>query len=78
MQILKGVPYGQEIEGMTRHIFLEGSDEDPADFFWSIARPRAEFGANDEGGESACAISLTVKEWIRYLNDGVLSQVQHC
>jgi Transglutaminase-like superfamily. len=71
-QISKGVPYGQEIELPPSGLRLTGFNANSFDYFWTIAWLHAEFEVNDE------AVSLTVKEWIRYLNNGILSQAQRC
>ena len=60
-----GCPYGQELELMTEGITLWGQE-----FFWTIAKPIAEFDASDE------AIRLAAEAWKRILEVGTLSQGQ--
>jgi hypothetical protein len=60
-----GCPYGQELELLDGGITLWGKD-----FFWTMAKPLAEFEASDE------AIDLARKEWARFLETGKLRQNQ--
>ncbi|OGL43412.1 MAG: hypothetical protein A2161_05835, partial [Candidatus Schekmanbacteria bacterium RBG_13_48_7] len=65
MGSMVGCPYGQELELMDYGISLWGQD-----FFWTIARPVAEFEASDT------AIGLATSNWNRYMEMGILSQGQ--
>lgn len=65
MGVMVGCPYGQELELMTEGITLWGQE-----FFWTIAKPIAEFEASDE------AIRLAAEAWNRILEVGTLSQGQ--
>jgi len=65
MSTMVGCPYGQELELVTEGITLWGRE-----FFWTIAKPIAEFEASDE------AILLAAEAWNRYLEVGTLSQGQ--
>lgn len=65
MSSMRGCPYGQEAELLTSAITLWGQD-----FFWTIATPLAEFEADEE------AISLAKKSWIRFREEGKLSEGQ--
>jgi len=60
-----GCPYGQEIELLTPGVILTGQD-----FFWTIAKPLAEFEAT-EG-----AARLAAKAWTHYLETGALVPAQ--
>lgn len=65
MGCMIGCPYGQEIELLSAGVNLHGQD-----FFWTIAKPLAEFEPTDE------AIRLAESAWNRYLETGTLSQAQ--
>jgi hypothetical protein len=60
-----GCPFGQEIELLTPGVNLLGQD-----FFWTIAKPLAEFEASEE------ATRMAAEAWVRYLHKGVLSEGQ--
>ncbi len=60
-----GCPYGQEVEFLDGGMTLWGND-----FFWTVAKPLAEFEPTDE------AIGLATEEWIRFLETGRLGQNQ--
>jgi len=60
-----GCPYGQEIELLTPGVTLTGQD-----FFWTIAKPLAEFEATEETARVAA------KAWTRYLETGSLAPAQ--
>ena len=60
-----GCPYAQEIEFLDGGVSLWGND-----FFWTMGKPLAEFGASDK------AIVLVKNEWNRFLGSGELSQAQ--
>jgi hypothetical protein len=65
MAAMVGCPYGQEIELLTTGVMLFGQD-----FFWTLAKPLAEF----ETGEDATR--LAAEAWSRFLDTGVLSPGQ--
>ena len=65
MGSMVGCPYGQEIELWTSGVTLWGQD-----FFWTIAKPLAEFQPDEE------AIALATESWQRYLQEGQLSTGQ--
>ena len=65
MGFMVGVPYGQEIEMLTSGVSLSGQD-----FFWTIAKPLAEFEPTEE------AIRLAAEAWNRYLETGKHTQGQ--
>ena len=65
MGVALGCPYGQEIELLTPGVMLTGQD-----FFWTIAKPLAEFEATEE------AARLAAKAWTRYLETGALAPTQ--
>ena len=60
-----GCPYGQEIELLTPGVMLIGQD-----FFWTLARPLAEFEVGEEAGR------LAAEAWKRFLEMGKLTQGQ--
>ena len=60
-----GCPYGQEIEMLTSGVYLCGQD-----FFWTVAKPLAEFEPQEE------AIRLATEAWRHYLETGALTQGQ--
>ncbi len=65
MGTMLGCPYAQELELMSRGISLWGQE-----FFWTIAKPIAEFEAD------AKALALAAEAWNHYLEVGTLSQGQ--
>lgn len=65
MGAMVGCPYGQEIELLTTGINLFGQD-----FFWTQAKPLAEFEPTKE------ATRLAAEAWGRYLETGTLTQGQ--
>jgi hypothetical protein len=65
MGVALGCPYGQEAELLTAGVNLTGQD-----FFWTMARPLAEFEATEE------AARLAAKAWTRYLETGALAPAQ--
>src|SRR5262249_19200147 len=65
MGVALGCPYGQEMELLTPGVLLTGQD-----FFWTIAKPLAEFEATEE------AARLAAKAWTRYLETGALTPAQ--
>jgi Transglutaminase-like superfamily len=65
MGVALGCPYGQETELLTAGVMLTGQD-----FFWTIAKPLAEFEATEE------AARLAAKAWTRYLETGALAPAQ--
>jgi hypothetical protein len=65
MGVSVGCPYGQELELLDSGVTLWGTD-----FFWTVAKPLAEFEASSE------AIDLARREWERYLATGNLSEGQ--
>jgi hypothetical protein len=60
-----GCPYGQEAELLGSGVTLWGQD-----FFWSMAKPLAEFEPTDD------AVRLAVVGWTHYLETGTLTQGQ--
>jgi hypothetical protein len=60
-----GCPYGQEIELLTSGVSLSGQD-----FFWTQARPLAEFEATEETARRAA------EAWQHYLETGTLTPGQ--
>jgi hypothetical protein len=65
MGIAVGCPYGQEIELWTSGVTLSGED-----FFWTMAKPLAEFEPTEEATRRAAAA------WARYLETGTLTRGQ--
>jgi len=65
MGAMVGCPYGQEIELLSSGVQLSGQD-----FFWTLAKPLADFDPGEE------AIRLAVAAWNRYLESGALTQGQ--
>jgi hypothetical protein len=65
MGAMVGCPYGQEIELLTSGVNLFGQD-----FFWTMAKPLADFEPTEEAARLAAAA------WARYLETGTLSQGQ--
>jgi hypothetical protein len=65
MGAMLGCPYGQETELLTPGVILFGQD-----FFWTLARPLAEFDASEDTAR------LAAKAWDRYLESGTLSPGQ--
>jgi hypothetical protein len=65
MGAMLGCPYGQEIELLTPGVTLSGQD-----FFWTLAKPLAEFEPTE------AATPLAAEAWTRYLETGTLSQGQ--
>jgi hypothetical protein len=65
MGAMVGCPYGQELELLSSGVTLWGQD-----FFWSLAKPLAEFEPTDE------AVRLAVEGWNRYLETGTLTAGQ--
>jgi len=65
MGSMAGCPYGQELELLSPGVTLWGQD-----FFWSMAKPLAEFEPTDE------AVRLAIEGWNRYLETGTLTQGQ--
>jgi hypothetical protein len=61
----RGSPYAQELELVGKGVRLWGQD-----FFWTMAKPIAEFEPNHAG------ITLAIDAWNRYLEVGTLSQGQ--
>jgi len=62
---MPGCPYGQEAELLSSSVTLYGQD-----FFWTLAKPLAEFELTEEG------IRLATAAWMRYLQTGTLTQGQ--
>ena len=60
-----GCPYGQEMELLTPGVMLTGQD-----FFWTTAKPLAEFEATEETAH------LAAKDWVHYLETGALAPSQ--
>jgi hypothetical protein len=60
-----GCPYGQEVEMLSSGVSLWGQD-----FFWTLAKPLAEFEPTEEG------VRLAIEGWNRYVETGILSQGQ--
>ena len=65
MGSMLGCPYGQEIEMLSAGVSPCGQD-----FFWTVAKPLAEFEPTDE------AIRLATAAWNHYLETGTLTQGQ--
>jgi hypothetical protein len=65
MGSMMGCPYGQELELLSSGVTLWGQD-----FFWTLAKPLAEFEPAEE------AVRLAVEAWTRYLETGILSPSQ--
>ena len=65
MGVMVGCPFGQEIELITSGVNLFGQD-----FFWTMAKPLAEFDPSEEASQ------LAVTAWNRYLEKGTLTQGQ--
>lgn len=65
MGAMPGCPYAQELELLSAGITLWGQD-----FFWTIAKPLAEFKPDDK------AVSLAMDAWNRYLQEGTLTRGQ--
>jgi hypothetical protein len=65
MGMMVGCPNRQEIELLTLGVTLSGQD-----FFWTIAKPLAEFETTEEASRRAAAA------WGRYLATGTLSKGQ--
>jgi hypothetical protein len=65
MAVMIGCPYGQEIELLTSGVMLFGQD-----FFWTLAKPLAEFEPPEAAARAAAAA------WARYLETGTLSPAQ--
>lgn len=58
-----GCPYGHELELLDSGVTLWGQD-----FFWTIAKPLAEFEPDDQ------AITLAQQAWTQFLESGRHSQ----
>ncbi len=65
MACMVGTPYGQEVELLTPGVYLSGQD-----FFWTAAKPLAEFEPTEE------ASRLSAEGWIHYLETGKLTPGQ--
>lgn len=65
MGAMLGCPYGQEVELLSSGITLWGQD-----FFWSMAKPLAEFEPDEE------SVRMATESWQRYLETGRLTQAQ--
>lgn len=65
MGAMPGCPYAQELELLSAGVTLWGQE-----FFWTMAKPLAEFEPDDE------AVSLAKDAWNQYLQEGVLSEGQ--
>jgi Transglutaminase-like superfamily len=65
MGAMPGCPYGQEAEPVTTGVNLFGPD-----FFWTLAKPLAEFEPAED------AVRRAAKEWTHYLEAGTLSSGQ--
>jgi hypothetical protein len=65
MGVMLGSPYAQEVELLTSGVSLWGQD-----FFWTMAKPLAQFKLDDE------MIEKIRQEWLRYLENGILSEEQ--
>lgn len=65
MGAMLGCPYGQEAEMLSSGVTLWGQD-----FFWTMAKPLAEFEPPDE------AVRLAVEGWNRYLETGTFTRGQ--
>jgi Transglutaminase-like superfamily len=60
-----GCPFGQEVELLSSGVTLWGQD-----FFWSLAKPLAEFEPTD------AAVRVAAEAWNRYLETGNLTPTQ--
>jgi Transglutaminase-like superfamily len=65
MGISLGCPYGQELGFVDNGLTFSGND-----FFWTIAKPLAEFDVSDK------AIDRARSEWNKFLDSGKLSHGQ--
>lgn len=65
MGSMLGCPWGQEAEILSSGIALWGQD-----FFWSMAKPLAEFESTND------TVRLAAEGWKRYLETGILTQGQ--
>ena len=65
MGAMAGCPYGQEAEMLSSGVSLWGQE-----FFWTQAKPLAEFDPSNE------AVQLAIEKWNRYLETGALAQGQ--
>jgi hypothetical protein len=65
MGAMLGCPYAQELELVSVGVTLWGQD-----FFWTMAKPLAEFEPDDE------AVSLAIHAWSKFMQEGVLSDGQ--
>lgn len=65
MGSMVGCPYGQEMELVNTGLTLWGNE-----FFWTIAKPLAEFDPDND------AITLATESWKQYLKEGQLSRGQ--
>lgn len=65
MGAMLGCPYGQEAEMLSSGITLWGQD-----FFWSMAKPLAEFEPDEE------SVRMARESWQRYLDTGRFTQAQ--
>ena len=65
MGAMVGCPYGQELELLTTGVTFTGQE-----FFWTTARPLAEFEVEGE------VVELASKAWKKYLESGVLAEGQ--
>ncbi|MBO0700739.1 MAG: transglutaminase domain-containing protein [Zavarzinella sp.] len=65
MGAMPGCPYGQEAELLTPGVTLFGED-----FFWTLAKPLAEFEPSEESARRAA------EAWTRYLKTGTLTAGQ--
>ena len=63
MGAMVGCPYGQELELLTKGVTLFGED-----FFWTEARPLAEFEPGEEAGK------LAADAWRDYLKTGTAAK----
>lgn len=65
MAVMLGAPHGQEIELLTPGVVLFGQD-----FFWTKAKPLAEFEATDE------VTQIAREMWTAFLKSGISTQWQ--
>lgn len=65
MGSMVGCPYGQELELLSSGVNLAGQD-----FFWTMAKPLAEFDVTEE------SFALAAEAWTRYLWKGTLTAGQ--
>lgn len=65
MGAMRGCPFGQELELASTGVTLTGQD-----FFWTIAKPLAEFELDEE------AIALATDVWTQFLREGTQSPAQ--